>query len=44
MTFAATADERDLAKRILDAAPDGVGVVDGKMIDIAMVRWASRIV
>ena len=33
----------ELASRILAAAPDGVGVLDGKMIDIAMVRWAKRI-
>jgi (S)-citramalyl-CoA lyase len=26
------------------AAPDGVGVLDGKMIDVAMVRWARRVV
>lgn len=38
-----TADEREQARRILDAAPDGVGVLDGKMIDIAMVRWARRL-
>jgi citrate lyase beta subunit len=42
--FAPTSEERDLAQRILAAAPDGVGVLDGKMIDIAMVRWARRIV
>lgn len=36
--------ERDLARRIIEAAPDGVGVLDGKMIDVAMVRWAQRIV
>jgi citrate lyase beta subunit len=41
--FAPTPAERDLARRILDAAPDGVGVLDGKMIDIAMVRWARRV-
>ncbi|WCT75180.1 aldolase/citrate lyase family protein [Sphingomonas naphthae] len=41
--FAPTADEQALARRILAAAPDGVGVLDGKMIDIAMVRWARRI-
>ncbi|MBB4858359.1 citrate lyase beta subunit [Novosphingobium chloroacetimidivorans] len=36
-------DERVRARRILEAAPDGVGVLDGKMIDIAMVRWAERV-
>lgn len=41
--FSPTAGERALARRILAAAPDGVGVLDGKMIDIAMVRWARRI-
>ena len=35
--------ERMRARRILDAAPDGVGIIDGKMVDIAMVRWARRI-
>lgn len=41
--FAPSQAERDLARRILEAAPDGVGVLDGKMIDVAMVRWARRI-
>lgn len=41
--FSPTANERTLARRILEAAPDGVGVLDGKMIDIAMVRWARRV-
>ncbi|CAN7663977.1 aldolase/citrate lyase family protein [Phenylobacterium sp. LjRoot225] len=41
--FSPTPAERDLARRILEAAPDGVGVLDGKMIDIAMVRWARRV-
>lgn len=41
--FAPTPAERDLARRILEAAPDGVGVLDGKMIDVAMVRWAKRV-
>ena len=41
--FSPTEAERTLARRILEAAPDGVGVLDGKMIDIAMVRWARRI-
>lgn len=35
--------ERAQARRILQAAPDGVGVLDGKMVDIAMVRWARRV-
>ena len=41
--FAPTPAEREQASRILEAAPDGVGVLDGKMVDIAMVRWARRI-
>jgi citrate lyase beta subunit len=41
--FSPTAAEREQARRILEAAPDGVGVLDGKMIDVAMVRWAKRI-
>lgn len=41
--FSPTQAERDLAQRILAAAPDGVGVLDGKMIDVAMVRWARRV-
>lgn len=41
-TFMPSEAEREQARRILDAAPDGVGVLDGKMIDIAMVRWANR--
>ena len=36
--------ERAQAARILEAAPEGVGVLDGKMVDIAMVRWARRII
>lgn len=35
--------ERAHALRILAAAPEGVGVLDGKMVDIAMVRWARRV-
>jgi citrate lyase beta subunit len=41
--FSPTPAERQLARRILEAAPNGVGVLDGKMIDIAMIRWARRI-
>jgi citrate lyase beta subunit len=41
--FAPTPAERELARRILEAAPDGVGVLDGKMIDVAMIRWARRV-
>jgi (S)-citramalyl-CoA lyase len=41
--YAPTDDERRRARRIIDAAPDGVGVLDGKMIDVAMVRWARRL-
>jgi citrate lyase beta subunit len=42
-SFSPTPAERELARRILAAAPDGVGVLDGKMIDAAMVRWARRV-
>ncbi|MCX7283677.1 MAG: aldolase/citrate lyase family protein [Novosphingobium sp.] len=42
-TYEPSDAERDQARRILDAAPNGVGVLDGKMIDIAMVRWARRL-
>lgn len=42
-TYAPTKAERSQAARILEAAPDGVGIVDGKMVDIAMIRWARRI-
>ena len=41
--FSPTEAEQILARRILAAAPDGVGVLDGKMIDVAMIRWARRI-
>lgn len=41
-TFAPSTEDREQARRILEAAPDGVGVLDGKMIDIAMIRWARR--
>lgn len=41
--FAPTDAEMTLARRILEAAIDDVGVVDGRMIDAAMVRWARRI-
>ncbi|TVV77267.1 aldolase/citrate lyase family protein [Sphingomonas solaris] len=41
--FSPTDAEHDLARRIMAAAPDGVGVLDGKMIDVAMVRWARRL-
>lgn len=42
--FAPTTAEQEQARRILAAAPDGVGVLDGRMIDIAMLRWARRMV
>lgn len=41
--FEPTEQERSYALRIIEAAPDGVGVLDGKMIDVAMVRWARRV-
>lgn len=36
-------EERERARKILTAAPDGVGVLDGRMVDRAMVRWAQRV-
>ncbi|MEZ5916749.1 MAG: aldolase/citrate lyase family protein [Parvularculaceae bacterium] len=42
-TFAPSATEIDRARRILNSLQDGVAVVDGKMIDEAMARWAKRI-
>jgi (S)-citramalyl-CoA lyase len=41
--FGPKPDDLERAERIIAAAPDGVGVLDGKMIDIAMVRWAQRV-
>jgi (S)-citramalyl-CoA lyase len=42
--FAFTDDERTLAARILAAGGDGAAaVLDGKMIDEAIVRWARRV-
>ncbi len=41
--FRPTEEEKQLASRILESVPDGVGMLDGKMIDIAMVRWARRL-
>jgi citrate lyase beta subunit len=41
--FDPTQAELALAERILAATVDGVGVLDGKMIDVAHVRWARRI-
>ena len=41
--FAPSEAQRALARRILDVASDGVGTLDGKMIDVAMVRWARRV-
>jgi (S)-citramalyl-CoA lyase len=43
--FAPTAEEVDLARRILAACADGrAGTLDGKMVDEAMARWARRVV
>jgi citrate lyase beta subunit len=41
--FSPTEAELALASRILEATVDGVGVLDGKMVDVAHVRWARRI-
>jgi (S)-citramalyl-CoA lyase len=40
--FAWTDQDRDRAARILEA-DDGAGVMDGRMIDQAMRRWAMRV-
>jgi citrate lyase beta subunit len=40
--FQPTAEERNYAERIL-ALGDGATTLDGKMVDIAMKRWAGRI-
>lgn len=40
--FAWSAEERERARRIL-ASLDGVGTVDGRMVDEAMARWARRV-
>jgi citrate lyase beta subunit len=42
--FAPTAEERDLARRILEASAGGAAaMLDGRMVDEAMARWARRI-
>jgi (S)-citramalyl-CoA lyase len=42
--FAPTADERELARRILEACGDGAAAtLDGRMVDEAMARWARRV-
>ena len=41
--FHPTPQERALADRILQSSATGVSVVDGKMVDVAMIRWAQRI-
>lgn len=43
LSFAPSEKDIQQARRILDAAPDGVGMLDGKMIDIAMIKWAKRV-
>lgn len=43
LAFSPSDAEREQARRIIEAAPEGVGVLDGKMVDIAMVRWARRV-
>jgi citrate lyase beta subunit len=42
-SFASTDSDRALASKILQAALRGVGVIDGQMIDHAMIRWANKI-
>jgi citrate lyase beta subunit len=41
--FGPTSEELDLARRILGHHLDGVAKLDGRMIDVAMIRWARRI-
>lgn len=41
--FNPTPQERALAERILQSSATGVSIVEGKMVDVAMVRWAQRI-
>lgn len=40
--FTPSASDKVQARRILEAAPNGVGVIEGQMIDKAMMRWAMR--
>ncbi|ARR55245.1 CoA ester lyase [Rhizorhabdus wittichii DC-6] len=42
--FDVSDEDRDLARQYLNASIDGVGMVDGKMADVAMINWARRIV
>ncbi|WP_159983597.1 MULTISPECIES: HpcH/HpaI aldolase/citrate lyase family protein [unclassified Novosphingobium] len=42
-SYAPTEAERAQARRILPAAPEGVGVLHGKTVGVAMVRWARRL-
>lgn len=42
--FAVSEVDRALAQRYLAASVDGVALVDGKMVDVAMLNWARRIV
>lgn len=42
--FEVSEEDRNLARQYLDASIDGVGMVDGKMVDVAMLNWARRIV
>ncbi|WP_150292516.1 aldolase/citrate lyase family protein [Sphingobium estronivorans] len=37
-------EDRNLARQYLNASIDGVGMIDGKMVDVAMLNWARRIV
>lgn len=42
--FAVSEGDRELARRYIEAGVDGVGLVDGMMVDVAMLNWARRIV
>ena len=42
--FAPSSEDLAHAEAILAGLSDGVGVLDGRMIDVAMVRWAERVI
>ncbi|KFG90891.1 Citrate lyase [Sphingobium herbicidovorans NBRC 16415] len=41
--FSVSDADRDLARRYIAASVEGVALVDGKMVDVAMLNWARRI-
>jgi len=42
--FAPSPEDIAEARRIIEAASAGVGIVEGRMVDEAMVKWARRII